>query len=157
MNLCRNKISSYIKYFIYSIVWLFIFIATIYFHPTSEQMFCNSEYDCKITHEYFHILKFNEDIKLNKDSTFSYIIDYRRNLKKLHLIYDNKRPFVYYFDSDYDIEYVIQNEINNFNSYKTHPQSNYIVKSAADSFLFYLWFIGSLVLFLIFIYTYKEE
>lgn len=154
------------KFFVYGIVWLFIFIIFIYFHPTNEYMVCDATYSCKITHEYFHKFNFYENINVSKESVLSYKV-YKPNIflrsrrhgfsDYVYLKYDNISPFIFYSIMAIGSEDEIQKEINNFNQYKLKPQLNYFVKSEADSSHFYIWFVGFIVFFLLFLYTYFFE
>lgn len=160
----HNSFLNNVKIFIYAILWMIVFFTVIYFHPTNEFMSCNNDYTCRITHVYFHKFQFSKTTQLNQNSVLSYKV--RHNFITLkatpisnnyYIYYDNISPFVYYFHSIYGGKEKIQNEIIRFNNYKIHPQSNYYVESKASSFNFYIYFIGFITMFILFIFTFMED
>lgn len=135
----------------------------LFFHPTYEEMSCDSNYECKIIHSYFNIFKFNTFIKLNKNSKISYKIKDigipRKTGPQLNLSYDNELPFIYYFDYSPDVPFSYNNDLEDynfhdfklekqkFNDYVNNPSIGYQVSPKEiklHSWLMWTWLVLSI-------------
>ena len=134
------------------IIYIIIAIAIIYFHPTEEVMYCNTNLVCKIERTYFEGFKINKKITLTPNSDLSCkIAPYSKGKHKdyygLYLKFDGKYPFVFYADNAFGDSYEEQyselmgyceNHYKNFINYiNNQGEYTYQVKSRADKGSFY--------------------
>ena len=128
-------------------VSIVILVTFAYFHPINETMSCDSNYLCKIEHNYFNLFKKTSSFKLFPNSTISNIEKPRPFSKiassRMYLIYDNNAPFIYYYKEEgyqkyYD--YLFNLEKERFEQYIKNPVNGYIVSSSAnkDSLIMFL-------------------
>lgn len=117
-----------------------LFIMFVYFHPTKESMICNKSYECKITHEYFGLIKYHHKQNINNKTVLFYkdipLAYKHRTWHHLYLTYDNLAPFIYYWNHQSrlkDINYVFKIEQKRFNDYLINPQIKYEVYSEANT------------------------
>ena len=148
------------KKWLYLLLFLCLFIIFAYFHPTKETMICNENYECKITHEYFGLIKCNHKQNINNKTTLYYkdipLAFKNTTWHHLYLTYDNNAPFIYYWNhqsSHKDIDYAFMIEQKRFNEYLINSQIKYKVYSEANtSFWMYILMLFVLSPYLIKLY-----
>ena len=127
-------------------VSIVILVTFTYFHPTYETMNCDSNYSCKIEHNYFNLFKQTSSFKLFPNSTISNIEKPgigRIATSRMYLIYDNNAPFIYYYKEEGYYKYynyLFNLEKERFEQYIKNPVNGYIVSSSAnkDSLIMFL-------------------
>lgn len=155
------------KYLTQIVVILMIcfFIMVVYFHPTKETMYCNSNYSCTIEHEFLNTIKIKNSITLNANSTISeevfnasgglYKIRVRDKYKSKIYI-DNYNPFIMYYNisvprvySEFNKNknfYIVESE---FKNYLQNPNNNFEISSDANSIYSYCITIMSIIVIVI--------
>ncbi len=142
---------------------VFVILFLIYIHPTNETMVCDSNYSCTVEKEFINTFKDKKEIKLSKNSTFTYKTYYipskHSGSYNMYVYFDNKNPFIMYFDSSKDrnrLEERFLRKQADFYKYQTNPKNGFEIESYADNFVCYIWLgIFLVVAFLVFFDSFR--
>ncbi|HIT93266.1 MAG TPA: hypothetical protein IAD11_10170 [Candidatus Stercorousia faecigallinarum] len=139
----------------------------LYFHPSSENMICDSRLQCNVEHKFLGFIKLNTNIKLSEQSRMVGRTSFKVSLKhyketfgsfdryNVYVVYPliidssgrQRSPFIYYYTSSTSDNYMdsLNFEIDNFNSYISNPSLGYSMKSAAGTLLFIVIFVAAAI------------
>lgn len=144
------------------VIWLTIFVLICYFHPTKETMFCNENKICTIKQEFLYKFTTVKTIKVDTSTkiikSIKFIPGQRINGSyRLHILYDNIKPFIYYnaynrFD-DTELDTVYNLEKVKFDSYIKSSGGKYTVNSSSTYKDLNIFLIFYFVLFFIWLYV----
>ena len=154
----------------YKLIGIVIILLFVYYSPSSESMFCNSDYKCTYKRTYFNLYNVEKTYNISKNSFMSakikdYYINNKFNTTGYHsypIIIDNSAeisPFIYYYssgDTQKNAMQKLNNEINIFDNYVKNPDNNYLIEMDINPFIFYSKYIFFIIfLFLSFLH-YKK-
>ena len=156
------------KYLIQVFVILMIcfFVMIVYFHPTKETMYCNSNYFCTVEHEFLSSIKIKNTLTLHPNSIMSedvfnastigggrYNKISVRNNYKSNIYFDNYNPFIMYYNNHVSMVYNKFNKNKNFyiveskfKNYLQNPSDNFEISSDATPIYSYFIIIMSIII-----------